>query len=247
MILDVDIGNTRSKWLLHNAGRVEKRGAFSAAEQGDFFESIAEYSSVISNVRVASVKPSLHESFNRACEQLFNLQPQYAVVSKQFGQLTNAYADVSQMGVDRWLNMIAATEIVNGACVVVSAGSAITVDLLNENQQHLGGFIAPGLRLMRQSLYRDTDQVKLDQIDYDVGCSPATNTHQAVSAGLMLMQIGLIEQSLAMISSSQPVLLLTGGDSERLKAAYAGLNNTHGFSVVRVEPDLVFKGLALVL
>lgn len=246
MILDVDIGNTRIKWLLNSTEQIEMRGVVAVDDLGHFFKSLSQYASQISRVRVASVRPSVCEAFDSGCEQLFDVKPEYAVVTKQFGQLTNAYIEVDQMGVDRWLNMIAATTLVDCPCAVVSAGSAITIDLLNEDRQHLGGFIAPGLQLMRQSLYRDTDQVKLNQIDYDVDCLPAGNTQQAVASGLMMMQVGLIEQSLKFLESKQPTLLLTGGDSERLKATCSKLNGNRVAKIV-VEPDLVFKGLALAL
>ena len=247
MILDIDIGNTRVKWILSNNGIIVERGALDEHELEALFKSLANIPQAIERLRVASVRPSLHDRLNQYSSQYCDLQPEYAVVEKQFGNLVNAYDDVSQMGVDRWLAIIAASAMCDGACIVVSAGTAITVDLLDYDQQHKGGFIAPGLRLMRQSLYLDTDQVKLESIDHPAKPEPGVSTHKAVSNGLLLMQMGLVEKSIELLAADQPTLLLTGGDGAQLEKCFLANTTRSSVSAIVYEPDLVFKGLSIVL
>ena len=245
MILDVDMGNTRIKWLLSHNDHIVQRGAFFPEEQISFFEMLSSRGYRIDRVRVASVRPTLHKGFDHCCQRYWRLTPQYAVVARQFASVVNAYKDIGQMGVDRWLGIVAASKLCGSACIVVSAGSAITVDLLSEDQRHLGGFIAPGLQLMRESLYRDTDQVKLGHIDYDAGLKPGCSTQEAVSSGLLLMQLGLLKQSVQMLA--QPTLFITGGDGVQLQQMFLQSDEADWVRELILEPDLVFKGLSLVL
>jgi len=247
MILDIDIGNTRIKWILSREGDMVERGAIEEDALESLFTQLSKGDFNIARIRVASVRPSLHETLEtlsyRYCRQL----PEYAVVKKQFGRLVNAYEDVSQMGVDRWLGIIAATRMCQGDCIVVSVGSAITVDLLDTHHQHKGGFIGPGLRLMRQSLYRDTDQVKLDTIDALTMLEPGDSTQQAVSNGLLLMQLGLVEKSIDMLAVDRLTILVTGGDGVQLVKHLVNSSNQPSTCEIIFEPDLVFKGLSIIL
>jgi len=247
MILDIDIGNTRVKWILSNSGIIVERGALDEHELEALFKSLANIPQAIARLRVASVRPSLHERLNQYSWQYCCLQPEYAVVEKQFGNLVNAYEDVSQMGVDRWLAIIAASAMCDGACIVVSAGTAVTVDLLDADKRHKGGFIAPGLRLMRQSLYLDTDQVKLESIDQPAKPEPGVSTHNAVSNGLLLMQMGLVEKSIELLAANQPTLLLTGGDGAQLEKCFLASSNIPALKKIVFEPDLVFRGLSVLM
>lgn len=244
MILDVDMGNTRIKWLLRDDElNILQQGAFVEA---DLESNLIALPKSINSVRVASVRPSLHNRFDRLCEQHWQLKPEYASVSQSFAGVINAYDDIEQMGVDRWLGIIAASTLCSSSGLVVSAGSAMTVDLLDECRQHLGGFIVPGLRLMRESLYRDTDQVKLDNIDYDTELGAGKSTQEAVASGLVLMQLGLIQQSLHRLNASTVTIVVTGGDGELLCKMIESNNCSSSKVSVIYEPNLIFKGLALV-
>ena len=74
----------------------------------------------------------------------------------------NRYADPSQLGTDRWAALIGARSICAGACVVVGAGTAVTVDALTATGDFVGGLIIPGLSLMADALARDTARLPRD-------------------------------------------------------------------------------------
>ncbi|WP_417664805.1 type III pantothenate kinase [Pseudidiomarina sp.] len=64
----------------------------------------------------------------------------------------NSYSEPSNLGVDRWLAMLGAFDEQPKATVIIDAGTAITVDWVDEHGQHLGGWIAPGVNLMKTSV-----------------------------------------------------------------------------------------------
>ena len=55
--------------------------------------------------------------------------------------------------------MIAARVLTDRPCYVVDCGTAVTIDALAADGRHLGGVIIPGMRLMREALYRETRQI----------------------------------------------------------------------------------------
>ncbi|WP_352284776.1 type III pantothenate kinase, partial [Pseudoalteromonas sp. Q18-MNA-CIBAN-0097] len=80
-----------------------------------------------------------------------------------------AYEHVGNLGIDRWLALIAGfTLYPNTACIVVDAGTATTIDVLDSEGLHLGGWILPGLDLMTSSLTQNTQRV------FDDGKTPFT-------------------------------------------------------------------------
>src|SRR6185436_9837669 len=64
----------------------------------------------------------------------------------------NAYGEPSQLGTDRWASLIAAWRFVRGAALVVNAGTAVTIDMLDATGVFRGGVILPGLALMASAL-----------------------------------------------------------------------------------------------
>ena len=234
MILQFDMGNTRTKWRLQSDGITVVRGAL---------EGFADFSSLsgrlntfaVDKIWVASVvAPSRNEALSVWAQKTFGVSPRFAYSCAEFGAVKNGYSIPQRLGVDRWLAMVAAFKYVCGACVVVDCGSAITVDLLNANGIHLGGYIAPGLLQMQRSLALNTYAVDIEGSLN--GSSPGRDTKSAVLAGQSAMVIGLINQATGELAQADPhpELVLTGGDSGWL---------TQVFPDARFIPDLVFDGL----
>src|SRR3546814_17254315 len=70
--------------------------------------------------------------------------PNFARSSAGWHGLRNAYREPERLGVDRWLAMIAAWHTHRGAACIANAGTALTVDVIDAQGQHLGGIIAAG-------------------------------------------------------------------------------------------------------
>ena len=162
--------------------------------------------------------------------------------------LRNGYDDFAQLGVDRWLAMLAAwsqqSGEKNGPLCVVDAGTATTIDLIDPQGQHLGGLILPGFQLAQNMLEKQTAKIGLSEAP-DKANFPfwATNTREAVTGGIRHATLALIEKALN--SQDQEIsLILTGGGAPALldlATDRLARSTTH----VTIRPNLVLEGLAL--
>jgi type III pantothenate kinase len=122
--------------------------------------------------------------------------------------------------------------------VLASVGTALTLDALGADGQHLGGLIAPGPQLMRQSLLSATARVRPDRAGAITGW--ADNTADAVASGCWGACAGLIERFVRQVTAplgGSPQLLLGGGDALPLRDLLLALPS-------RLYSDGVLRGLA---
>ncbi|GAA5317896.1 MAG: pantothenate kinase [Candidatus Pelagadaptatus aseana] len=243
--LDIDIGNTRLKWRLpSHAGVVLRLGLTDEQVVDELISQLSGLS--FACVRVASVAaPELSSLLASRFKTGFGIDPGFAVVSSEAAGVTCGYEDVSRLGVDRWLAVLAARARGYDNALIVDCGSAVTVDCL-EGGEHRGGYIVPGLRLMVEALYRDTSRVKVTCAEID-SLLPGRNTEEAVNRGAMQMVLGLIEKLfLEMIGRNEagdsPVVLLTGGDASDVARDLSAVEGVGGQVVLVL--DLVMEGLA---
>ena len=117
---------------------------------------------------------------------------------------------------------------------MVDAGSAVTIDIVDADGLHLGGYIVPGLGLMHRALWEGTDQIKVELKQGVNIANPGVSTDEAVDKGCVLMLVALIE---SMVERYQCLTVVTGGDGMLLLEQLA----------VDAEylPDLVLDGLAV--
>ena len=148
----------------------------------------------------------------------------------------NSYRYPEQLGVDRWLCLLAVNKLYTSPACVVDCGTAITVDFLDNQGLHLGGLISPGLTLMKKSLHQEAETLQFYQQSFPVGL--ADNTGAAIYNGTLLSAAGLIEYIMDR-QSMKFKLILTGGDAE-LIAQHISLDT-------KIEPDLVLQGLSVIL
>lgn len=170
--------------------------------------------------------------------------------------LINGYKDPAQLGADRWHCMLGACAAANaqraaGPFVVVNAGTATTVDCIEAARaeaadarfrgKFIGGMIAPGVRLMLESLARQTARLPAaDANRADNTADFPDNTDAAIVSGVLDAQAGLIErvcQRLAARLQTEPRLVLSGGHAEALSARLS--------RAADIEHNLVLRGLAL--
>ena len=129
------------------------------------------------------------------------------------------------VGIDRLLNAVAAKRRLppGRPAVLVDAGSAVTVDWLDEMHAFRGGSIFPGVRLMAKALNDYTALLPLVTVAEPIPPLPAGDTLGAMQAGIFHATVGGIERIVRHLSQagSQEVFV-TGGDAELLHAALAG-------------------------
>lgn len=230
MKLYVDAGNTRTKWRLTDG----REGAVASDDISGMEQSLVSLAGIVTGVFVCSV---LGEAFNRRlealCGQLFGVPPHFARVEQGVLDIVPAYERLDTLGVDRWLGLVFARSHAKRQCsVVVGAGSALTVDLLDAQARHLGGWIAPGCASVEAALGGKVQfarsEAYLKALQSDGALTPpqtsafGSSTVACVQGGVDAMIRGFLQQVIACAGAEfggrEAVYFLAGGDSPRVEA-----------------------------
>lgn len=239
MKLLVDIGNSRLKWALAEGEHLtlaEPLPHHSATLKSNLLKLWWLLPQAPTQLVVSCVSKAELSAQVTACARELWPTIDIVIVKAQASQLGlhNAYAQPEKLGVDRWLAMLAVRHIYPQAACVVDCGTAITVDFINAQGQHLGGIISPGLALMKQALASGTEQLPL--AGNPASLKLAQDTVAAIESGTLYAATGLIEK-IVCTQNERFKLFITGGDA----AAVAAALNVESV----VCEDLVLRGLLL--
>lgn len=230
MVVLLDAGNTNIKLAF-----VNELGEIIRLTITDFYKSIHSVNKLI----YGSVNDSLElQSILTACNE-HNVIIEKINVTPSFNNLQCGYQIFENLGVDRWLVLIAARHAYSeNILVVVDAGTAITIDVCLNNQ-HKGGWIAPGLSLMQKSIIDKAPGVfSNESIKSEVF---GTDTPSALFHGSLFALVAMIEKAvefaekLAPDNKSTLNIIVTGGDAHILAK--------HLPVKCDVNNELVFTGL----
>ena len=267
-ILDIDIGNTRLKWRVVSEDKRSLAMAENAfisrqSQETNFFieelkKQISDFEHDIERVRIASVRSSgFEDQFKQTINQWLNLEAEFARTSSDVRvegiTITNSYSRPSDMGVDRWCAIVAGAMRYKGqACCVIDAGSAMTIDCLSADAQHLGGYILPGFEMQVRALLANTDRINAEDVldmsrhKHDV-LAPAADTVSAVRSGVLINLTGALGEMLRnnpwQIDQYQVPVLISGGDGKMLCDLLKGGEMKN----VAYNSSLVFDGLGYLL
>lgn len=250
MLLTIDAGNTRTKWAVFNAnGEITQHGACfnDALPEADLSPQALDYQRVI----ISNVAGTAHAN---KLEQL--LKPHQSPInwlkaSTQACNVINGYIEPETLGTDRWAALIAAWQMRHAPCIVVNAGTAVTVDALTQTAdgkgEFLGGLILPGLNLMQASLGIATAQLPKHHAIENFTADTMTDifaksTVQAIHAGALNAVSGAIIRMAAALKNKcglAPCIILSGGNA-------ATINNDLAQTVTNqtvIVDNLVLTGL----
>ncbi|MFZ6769741.1 type III pantothenate kinase [Undibacterium sp. Di26W] len=250
MQLLIDAGNTRIKWAVPAAESALAgqppvwlhSGSVSHAELASLaqaWQHIPVSKVLISNVAGATIKAELTAILHK-------LQPA-ALVSwfasqEQVAGIHNAYRNPAQLGCDRLASMVGAHYLFPQQDVVVATcGTATTVDAVTAQGQFQGGMILPGLKLMAESLARNTAQLPQVAESIHLAGIFADNTDQAIVSGCISAQVGAIRRAVSVLEEQQKqavTCVISGGAAPYLMA-HLGLRHQH-------VDNLVLTGLFVV-
>lgn len=218
MRLLLDLGNTRLKWALEGEGRWHAQGAAAWSDDLALLASTWQDLPMPSAAFGASVVDAAREQAVAArVRALFGHEITWLRTPERACGVRNAYPEPGRLGVDRFLAMVAAHAAGAGDCVLVGVGTALTLDALTADGDHLGGLIAPGPQLMQQALLGATAQVR--PCNEGVLVEVADNTADAVVSGCWQAAAALVERFVARVTprlDKRPAVRLDGGDAPSL-------------------------------
>lgn len=221
MKLLFDIGNTSVHWAEHDGQSFRQRGTFTH-KHADLLTMLEQQLSITTQpeaILVASVaSDEQNNSLNNWLLKRFQVQPWHAAVGKECAGLINSYTDCQQMGIDRWLAMLAAWTEYKTALCVVDCGTALTIDCIDANGQHAGGYILPGMVLMQTGLLHNTDRIRA-AVSESFSIERAMNTQDAISRGACLAMVAAIERAVADFQSTCSIAVqgvITGGNAKQV-------------------------------
>lgn len=240
----LDVGNTRLKWGVGQDGKIAKTGNIpqqKIREQGVGVLTARLPRNVdavmASNVAGPTIATRLAGLVGAHC----NCDIHFAKSVRSAFGVTNSYAQPRRMGVDRWVAIVGAWAELHSACLIVDAGTAVTIDAVDRSGQHLGGQILPGVALMTRALATDTSDIPsvlpAKASSFEGLNMFAGNTRNAVQSGAINAVAGAIERANKTLRSNayRPKLVLTGGDAARILPTLGG-SPLH-------RPHLVLQGL----
>ncbi len=246
-MLAIDIGNSRLKWALFSNQCIQEYGAFSYNSKTFATqltqESIPLRSSVveISCVAGENIKKQLIDWLSNNQQK----HVKFARTQPEQCNITNSYQVPGNLGIDRWLAMIAAFNLLkrteNERLCVIDCGTAITLDVVGIDGSHHGGLIIPGLQTMIRSLTGHTSiECTVSDIKDPLINGLGKDTQKAVANGCVQLIVEGITGIVQNIENSEDTSLncvVTGGDGELI-------SNALKLSTV-YKPHLVLQGLAL--
>ena len=242
MILLLDIGNSRIKYASLVGDQLEANNAFAYREEtlenllDEHFRVITQPTSVY----VANVAgPNIATIVSTVTRSLWKLDAKFIACQHQSHGVTNAYTDINELGVDRWMLILAAWERYHAPGCIVACGTATTIDVISGSGMHQGGFIIPGLKMMQNTLAQNTADINIkDETVLSMELGTSTSTCIVNGSGFAsISMINAIVDKLEHQYGGKLRCIITGGNAESL-IPYLDTRFEH-------VPDLVLQGMVL--
>ncbi|MBC9252427.1 pantothenate kinase [Pseudomonas alcaligenes] len=243
MILELDCGNSFIKWRAISPVSHERLLGGVVDSDDELLQVLqAEGVGRFQYCRLVSVRSDVETAALVARLEQIAPTVRCAVPMQELAGVRNGYDDFARLGLDRWLALVGAYRLCGGACVVLDLGTAVTSDFVTADGEHLGGYICPGVPLMRNQLRTHTRRIRYDDAAAQQalqGLQPGRSTAEAVERGCALMLRGFVTTQLEVARErwgDSFTVYLTGGDALLVREL---------LPQARHVSDLVFVGLAV--
>ena len=230
MILCIDCGNTRLKWGLRSGSGWAFKGTLPTADAATLRSCLPAAAPIERAIGCIVASSEVCAAIQAALPYTLTW---IKARDTQCG-VTSRYDTPAQLGADRWAALIGARGFHGSACVVVSAGTATTIDLLDAAGVFQGGLIMPGLDLMCTALASNTAQLPHAAGRYR---PLPRSTQDAITSGAICATLGAIERMFSSIAQEPGALCILSGGSA------ASLSNEIALPHLRID-NLALEGLA---
>ncbi len=233
-MLLLDAGNSRIKWAFAQNGDWLSRGANPVSDESALRQSLAQLPAP-ERILVSNVAGEAAAQLIRSACAAWSCRVEFITAKAEQCGVRNAYDQPEKLGSDRWAALIGAWQQIRAACLVVSCGTATTVDALSDSGEFLGGLIVPGLEMMQDSLAAGTAQLTRSGGNWR---DFPRNTADAIFSGAVKATAGAVLQQHTLLGRPGAPCLLGGGA--------AGLVRPHLNLPLQNGDDLVLQGLQLI-
>ncbi|WP_315168486.1 type III pantothenate kinase [Metaclostridioides mangenotii] len=250
MLLVFDIGNTnmglgvfKGKKLIKN-WRINTDKEKTSDEYGILISSLFERDGLdikkVEDIIISSVVPNVMHSLENFCFKYCNKKPLIVGPGVKTG-LNIKYDNPKQVGADRIVNAVAGIEKYVSPFILVDFGTATTFCAISENNEYLGGTIAPGIKISSEALFQRAS--KLPRVELiKSGATICKNTVAAMQSGIIYGYVGLVDKIIDMMKKelNHPDIkvIATGG--------LANLIASETDSIDYVDSLLTLEGLRLI-
>ena len=243
MFLLIDIGNTKTKWMLRDNKGIYKHNSFLTE---DIDQDHFEFDEKIRKIVISNVAGFEKEAILKIKLKNFLCPIEFIKPHKTYKHLLNNYKDAKKLGTDRWLSALSVSHDIKQTTVIASVGTAVTIDYVSYDQktnQHTfeGGVILPGLHLTKNALENNTADLKNGEGVFQM---PPIDTVNAIDSGFILSVLGNIKSffELASSKSKDIKIILSGGDAELIHQHM----DEDLKKYVSIKKDLVLEGLFVI-
>lgn len=244
MLLAVDVGNTQTVLglfegeTLADSFRLATDRSRTGDELGVTLGSLFELEDV-DGICLSTTVPALQREWERVAERWAHA-PLLVVGPGVKTGIPIRYDDPREVGPDRIVNAVAASERYGAPCIVVDFGTSTNFDIVSPEGEYVGGVLAPGIEISMDALFARA--ARLVKVDFT---APPTvigkTTVGGLQSGLVYGFAGQVDGIVERIREELGVeaqTVATGG--------LADLIAPHARTLDRVDPDLTLEGLRLV-
>lgn len=239
----VDVGNTKTLLGFVQHGQIQKTWKMATHKNMLADEYIAHFNNFLSQIQtsweknpvcIASVVPHITEqlkTYNKTRNDIHFVNHESAI------DFSIELPTPQTLGADLIAAAQGAIQKHKAPLIIVDAGTATTITVVNQKTQFIGGAICPGVGISSQALF--TQASALSPIQLHLPEQPIGNkTNDAILSGICLGHASMIQKMVERFEAQLKytcTVLLTGGAIEMLLPA---LPENYIF-----EPTLTLEGL----
>ncbi|GIU66100.1 type III pantothenate kinase [Candidatus Phycosocius spiralis] len=230
MLLAIDVGNTNSKFAVHDGKKW--RGTWRAASNSS--RTADEYAvwldaamrfvhldiTVLNHCVISTVVPQALFHLRNLSRRYVGVEPWVVGENAALG-IEVRIPKPSEAGADRLVNAIGSFIQYGGPSIVIDSGTATTFDIVGADGAFEGGIISPGINLSLQALHTNAarlPRIEIRKPDKVIG----TDTVGAMQSGVFWGYIELIDGLIGRIKAEygEPMkVIATGGVASLFEGA----------------------------
>jgi len=241
--LAISVGNSRSSIATIQSGSVEDPASFNSSDSSEIVQHALECWNDLDDQNPQIIMATTNESAGMTISKALSDQTSSDIwqIGEDIPPAIGQHLDPETItGVDRLLTASAAWDRVQQACVIVDAGTCVTIDFVDGEGTFHGGAIAPGARMQLEAMHNGT--FALPEVEFNRPLREAfgKNTAQAMLQGVYHGIRGMVRQLTEQYSiryGAYPTVIATGGDAEILFK--------DDELIEQIIPDLQLQGIAV--